>query len=150
MFTRKFLEDPVDWLQYPEMITYYCPRCWVELSSQVETCPNCGYQLEEYMNLTLEEKLVMALSHPVAENRMLAVQILGELRSSLALPRFEQMIADPSVDIYLLREIVKALSRIKHPRSRELLQRATLHQSPLIRQLAREQIQKMHGSRKKR
>lgn len=39
-------------------------------------------------------------------------------------------------DIYALRETLEALSKIQGPRSRELLQQASHHPYPLIRQLA--------------
>lgn len=131
------------------MITYYCPNCWVELTSIENICPGCGYQLEAYADLTLEEKLVMALNHPVAENRMLAVQILGKLGSVLALPQFENIITDRSADVYLQREVIKALARIDDPKTVELLQKALHHRSPLISQLAREHLQTILGRKGK-
>ncbi len=131
------------------MITYYCPNCWVELSSLENICPRCGYQLEAYANLTLEEKLVMALNHPVAENRMLAVQILGELGSVLALPQFEKIITDRSADVYLQREVINALARIDDPKSVKLLKKALLHRSPLISELAREHLQTILSRKRK-
>jgi hypothetical protein len=50
--------------------------------------------------LTLEEKLVISLRHPILDSRMLAVQILGNLHSVLALPEFGYIIDDESSDTY--------------------------------------------------
>jgi HEAT repeat protein len=130
------------------MITYYCPNCWQEISEQDEICPFCGYPLEDYSRLPLEEKLLMSLRHPALDSRMMAVQILGNLGSTRALPQFEIILSDPETDIYLLREVIQALSRIQHPKSADLLQKVMTHSSPLIRRLAEEHLKKQDKEEK--
>jgi HEAT repeat protein len=125
------------------MITYYCPNCWNEISEQDEVCPKCGYVLEEDTHPTLEEKLLMSLRHPAPDIQMMAVQILGNLGSIQALPQFENIPSDPETDVYLLREVIQALSKIRHPKSAELLRQVRAHSSPLIRRLAEAQMKKI-------
>jgi HEAT repeat protein len=126
-----------------EMITYYCPNCWRELSEQDDVCPTCGYLMADFSRLALEEKLLLSLSHPVLDSQMMAAQILGNLGSTKALPQFEVILSDPKTKIYLLREVIQALSKIRHPKSAELLRKAMGHFSPLIRRLVEEQLYKM-------
>jgi HEAT repeat protein len=105
-------------------------------------CPACGYILEDYSRLSLEEKLVMSLSHPVLDSRMMAVRILGKLGSVQALPEFDKMISDQEADFYLLQEVIRTLPKIQHPNSIELLRKASLHSSPMVSRLAVEQLEK--------
>jgi HEAT repeat protein len=125
------------------MITYYCPNCWIEISAQDKLCPNCGYNLSEHSHISIEQKLVMALRHPILDSRMMAVQILGNLGSVQALPEFEKILDDDSSDIYLLLEVIKALPKIHDPRSITLLQKACMHKSSMIRSSAKEQLMRL-------
>ena len=118
------------------MITYYCPACWCEIAETQSHCLACGFELVQDKALTFEEKLLRTMEHPVAEKRYLAIQILGELGSQAALPGLEKLLDTEVNDIYALRETLAALSKIQGPRSRELLQKASRHPYPLIRQLA--------------
>ena len=124
------------------MITYYCPACWSEIADSESYCPVCGFELTEDKALTFEEKLLRTMEHPVAEKRYLAIQILGELGSQAALPGLEKLLDTEVNDIYALRETLAALSKIQGPRSRELLQKASHHPYPLIRQLAERLLDK--------
>src|SRR5512135_1720063 len=75
-----------------EMLNYYCPHCWKEIEAGAIQCPHCLYALADHERLSYEEKLLRALGHPIRENRMLAIQLLGELRSTAALPAFEAIL----------------------------------------------------------
>lgn len=76
------------------------------------------------------------LEHPAPEMRLLAIRLLGELGSQAALPGLEKLLDTETKDIYALRETLEALNKIQETRSRELLQKATRHPFPIIRQLA--------------
>lgn len=123
------------------MITYYCPACWHEIAGTETHCPNCGFELAQDQALSFEEKLLRSLEHPVAEKRLLAIQILGDLGSQAALPGLENLLEKETKDIYALRETLVALSKIQGPRSRALLQKATQHPFQIIRQLAETLVQ---------
>jgi len=127
------------------MITYYCPNCWAEISEAEKVCPECGYNLADYSHLTLEQKLVLSLCHPILDSRMMAVQILGNLGSALALPEYKNILEDENSDIYLLMEVVKALPKIHDPQIILLLQEACQHHSSLVRNSAEEQLSKLEN-----
>ncbi|MBN2549254.1 MAG: HEAT repeat domain-containing protein [Anaerolineales bacterium] len=118
------------------MLTFYCPECWSEIIGLETHCPVCGFELAQDQALSFEEKLLRSLEHPVPERRYLAIQLLGQLGSQAALPGLEKLLDNEVDDIYVLREVLEALSKIQGSRSRELLQKGTEHPFPLIRQLA--------------
>jgi hypothetical protein len=99
------------------MVTYFCPKCWREVEPDAGKCVSCGYDTAEYSLLPYEQKLLMALGHPIQDNRMLAVQLLGELKSSAALPCFKYML-DVEGDFYILREVLNALAKLGSTESR--------------------------------
>lgn len=67
---------------------------------------------------------------------MIAIQILGKLRFEPALPVFEKLITTEP-DVYLLREIVFALSLLSTDESRHLLERLIHHPSVVVRKACR-------------
>ena len=99
-------------------------------------CPQCGADLSEYDHLSIEQKYILALRHPVSKNRIMAVRYLGELGSRAALPEFERMLQEEK-EYYVLREVVFALTRIRDPQTRRLLKVALNHPSYLISYLAK-------------
>jgi DNA-directed RNA polymerase subunit RPC12/RpoP len=117
------------------MITYFCPACWREIDRDAVRCPACGYDMMEHSRLPYEQKLILALRHPIRENRLIAVQLLGNLRSGDALPYFKTMLEGEN-DFYLLRAVLIALAKIGSPESRAVVSEATKHDSTLIREFA--------------
>lgn len=118
------------------MLTWFCPNCWEIIPENETRCPTCGYELSEYAGLSYDEKLVRSLSHRIRENRLAAVSILGERRVEQALPIFEQMLEnDP--DVYVAREIVRALSHFQSEQATQLLVKATGHRARMVRDAAR-------------
>ena len=118
------------------MITYFCPSCWSVVPEKAAACPQCGADLNEFDRLTIEQKYLLALHHPVSENRIIAVQFLGELGSRAALPEFKRMLQEEK-EYYVLREVVFALTRIRDPQARKLLMVALDHPHYLISILAK-------------
>ena len=117
------------------MITYFCPNCWAEIEHDAVRCQSCGYNTTEYSQLPYEEKLILALNHPVRADRLLAIRLLGNLRSSVSLPHLK-LVLDEGDDFYLMREVMIALTKIGSPESREILSDATKHDSALVREFA--------------
>lgn len=111
---------------------FFCPRCWKEISEKADQCAYCGYNLEEYKTLSYEKKLMNALHHPLRENRMMAIQVLGELRSREALPLFASLL-ETEEDFFVIRETMRALKRIGGRKSKEMLLSLKTHQSNLVR-----------------
>lgn len=122
------------------MVTYYCPNCWAELRGNEETCPECGYKLENFKTLSYEEKLIEALYHPVAQRRTMAAQVLGNLNSQRALNEFARILDEETEDYYLNRAILLATVKIEHPDRKKILTKALGHPSLMIAKLAQELI----------
>jgi hypothetical protein len=118
------------------MAAYFCPKCWHEMGPDAGKCVSCGYDTAEYSLLSYEQKLLLALSHPIRENRLLAVQLLGELKSSAALPHFRAMLKIED-DFYTLREVLIALAKVETTEGRALVCEATRHESKIVRDFAR-------------
>jgi HEAT repeat protein len=106
------------------------------MERDVGKCAVCGYDTAEYGRLPYEEKLLLALSHPIRDNRRMAVQLLGELKSKAALPRFKAML-NTEDDFYLLREVLTALSKVGSSEGRAVLCEATKHESRIVRDFAK-------------
>ena len=116
---------------------YFCPSCWTPFAEDRLTCPVCGYDFGAYSALPYEEKLRLALNHPVREHRMMAIETLGRLRSRSAIPALGRLLATER-DYYALRDVLHALARIDSPESTALVRRAIRHHSALVRRIARD------------
>lgn len=55
----------------------YCLHCFAELPASAEVCPYCGAGLAEQHRKRYAERLIHALSHPLADVRMRAIIALG-------------------------------------------------------------------------
>lgn len=126
------------------MITYFCPACWSVVPEELITCPQCGADLRKYMELSIEEKYLLALRHPVSENRIIAARFLGKLGSQKALPEFERMLREEQ-EYYVLREVVRALSLIPDSQAHSLLTTALDHPYRLISNLAKQFLVSQNG-----
>lgn len=115
----------------------FCPRCWAYLNPAALVCGECGCDLVEYQKLPYVEKLIVALKHPIPENRMVAIQVLGDLRSTAALPA-SRSILETEKDCYVLREVVASLRKIGTTESMDLLKGLRKHESRLVKELARD------------
>jgi len=118
------------------MVTYYCPSCWAEFHENVEICPHCGYKIGSFDSLEYEEKLIRAAFHPVAENRYMALEALGMLHTTRALPILEKILREEKDDFYLLYQTLNVLANISDPRSTALLEEAARHSYRLVRERA--------------
>lgn len=120
------------------MLTYFCPECWAVTHEGDSICPNCGATLDDFHNLAYEEKLLAALRHPIAERRMMAAQVLGNINSRRALPEFLILCGDEHADYFFLREVLLAAAKIRHPDRDAVLACAARHPSHLVSKLAGE------------
>lgn len=74
-------------------------------------------------------------------NRMIVIQILGELRSKEALPGFKEIL-ETEKDFYCLTEVLHALSKFDCPESEALISAAAQHPSRLVREFAERMLSK--------
>jgi len=122
------------------MLTYFCPNCWSIVDKNQHACPHCGYILEDFDDLTYEDKLLAALQHPVPERRIMAAHILGNLKSQRALPVFLRIILSGEDNYFFLRSVLLATAKIDHPDRMVILEKASQHSSTLVSKLAIELI----------
>jgi len=120
----------------------FCPRCWNEVNPGDNICSRCSYRMRDYDDLCYERKLLHALDHPIRETRILAIQLLGELRSTSALPAFESILPAEE-DVYVVREIARSLARIGNDKSLALLTNLKSHKASLVWRLADELLREV-------
>lgn len=118
------------------MVTYYCPNCWEIIGRSENICPICGFNLGDFDLKSFEEKLLVALHHAVAERKIVAAEILGNIHSQRALEEFWAVIECEETNYYFLRAVLLATAKIDHPDRRKILQRAEQHSSDLVASLA--------------
>ena len=120
----------------------FCPRCWNEVNPGDNICSRCSYRMRDYDDLSYERKLLNAIAHPIRETRILAIQLLGELRSTSALPAFESILPAEE-DVYVIREIARSLARIGNDKSLALLTNLKNHKASLVWRLADELLREV-------
>lgn len=116
---------------------YFCPSCWTEIDAAPRRCPACGADLTRFHELPYEDKLLLALRHPVMDYRLMAITTLGRRRSERAVP-FLRALLESEDNVYLLREVVLALDCIGGPEAQAALLSAAGHPARLVRNLAQE------------
>ena len=122
------------------MLTHYCPNCWANVVKKEITCPNCKFDLTDFSQLPYGKKLLLALKHPVPEQRMIAIKTLGELNNIECLSSFQQMLLNEDEDYYTLAAIIEALTKIEHTLAQSLLLEAARHPSKIVRERAAEAL----------
>jgi HEAT repeat protein len=120
-------------------LTCYCPNCWIQTEPDDQACPGCGFRMAAFDSLGYQGKLLLALKHPVREHRMLAIQLLGEIKSQSAVTAFGTII-EQEEDTYVLREIALALACIGGAASRGLLERLASQPSVIARRAAEDAL----------
>lgn len=116
---------------------FFCPHCWKEIGGQTNVCPHCEWNILGYTKLSYEEKLINALRHPVRENRMMAIRLLGDLQSKAALPSLAAIL-ETEEDFYVITVIIHALRKIDSEESRNMIRHLKTHKSRLVRKTANE------------
>jgi hypothetical protein len=82
-----------------------------------------------------EENLWPGLEHPLPENRMLAVELLGDVGSSLTVRVFREHLAAETED-RVVREIALAAARIGGQEAMDLILGLKSHRSAMVREAA--------------
>lgn len=128
------------------MLTYYCPHCWTVIIENKNICPNCGYDISQFVESDYEDKLLAALHHSVPERKIMAAQILGIRKSQRALPEFMKIITSKETDYYFLRAVLLAVVKIDHPNREIILHKATQHSSKLVANFAKQLLEQLDQS----
>lgn len=116
--------------------TWFCPDCWQEVTPDQQTCPHCGSDLAGQQRADYETKLIRALEHRMADRRLVAARVLGQIggiRAVRALIKLAERDGDP----YASAEAVRSLARIGGQEAKAYLRKASQHQSAVVRDAAR-------------
>ena len=117
-------------------LRFFCPGCWMEIGEKADRCPQCGYALKDFQGLSYEKKLLMALHHPLRENRMMAIRILGNLASQATVSALGDLLACEK-DYYVIREIIGSLLKIGGTEAIQRIERLQGHPSEMVRKLVK-------------
>jgi HEAT repeat protein len=117
-------------------LRFFCPGCWMQIGEKADRCLHCGYALKDFQGLSYEQKLFLALHHPVRENRMMAIRILGDLASQAAVPALGDLL-ECEKDYYVIREIIGSLFKIGGPEAIQRIERLQGHHSEMVRKLVK-------------
>jgi HEAT repeat protein len=91
--------------------TWFCPDCWREVNPEAQTCPLCSSDLAKQQRVDYETKLIRALEHRMADRRLIAARILGQIGGTRAVRALIKLL-ERGDDPYASAESVRALSRI--------------------------------------
>lgn len=102
-------------------MTYFCPACWIIIPAETRTCPHCDCDLAAAGERSYPERLIAALNHPVAETRVLAAEILGQLHYAHAitplLERARKELLARCPDVELLAALLRSARKIGAPKA---------------------------------
>ncbi len=73
-------------------LKYFCPSCWNVFDEDFDVCPVCGYNIKDFTNLSYEQKLIIALSHPLANIRTTALKLLRAKNVQISIPFIKELI----------------------------------------------------------
>jgi len=120
------------------MLTFFCPNCWSEVKEDEKICPKCHSEIGALGQRSYIDRLVRALHHPWASNRMRAAYILGEIGDKQAVKPLVGVIDQvwETQDLFFLREIAIALGKINGDEAVSALVHLLDHRSFLIRKTA--------------
>ena len=112
-----------------------CEQCREEIDVRACEWPFCHHALPDYSWLSFDEKLRLALTHPVGENRILAIELLEKEKGRSALATFRELVPGEK-DPRVVAEIARATSRIGGDEARAILFGLKSHGSEMVREIA--------------
>lgn len=118
-----------------KILPHACPQCWKEIDPCASSSPSCHFHVTDYQTLRVEEKVLFSLKHPIRENRVVAIKLLGEMKSQRAVSAFRDLLVkerDPDIVI----QIAVAAARIGGREARELICGLKSHDSALVEEVA--------------
>ncbi|MGC8587528.1 MAG: HEAT repeat domain-containing protein [Hydrogenobaculum sp.] len=71
---------------------FFCPMCWNAVNQEDKICPHCGYNIEDFIRLPYETKLIIALNHPIADYRITALNVIKAKNVKMAIPFVKDII----------------------------------------------------------
>jgi HEAT repeat protein len=116
--------------------TWFCPDCWQEVNPEERICPACGSDLGKHKRADYEAELIRALEHRMADRRLIASRVLGQIGGTRAVRALIKLV-ERGDDPYAAAEAVRALARIGGHQASEYLKKANAHPSAVVRHAAR-------------
>jgi len=128
-------------------MTYFCPRCWIDLREDLARCPRCGLDIASFWNSKdRTEKLVLALGHREPATRLRAAYLLGRSRDVKGVAPLMELGRTTS-EVYLAREAVRALGEIGGREALAFLRRVGRHhEARMVRGEARRALEQREGA----
>jgi len=123
------------------MPTFFCPKCWKEVSEKCKVCPYCGFPFDSFNNLSYEEKMISALNHPIDEFKINAINVLGRIGGEKAVFAIEKFLEkENSVPVIL--ETIKALKHLsmRVNRAVKVLKKLEKHRAKVVANAAKEAL----------
>lgn len=71
---------------------FFCPMCWNAVNQEDKVCPHCGYNIEDFIRLPYETKLIIALNHPIADYRITVLNVIKAKNVKMAIPFVKDII----------------------------------------------------------
>src|SRR5712691_1098785 len=113
----------------------FCQDCWTATEYGEARCPSCGADLTCETTHSYEEKVLLALTHPMPEHRISAIRLLANRRSERAIHIFADILSsDPDFDV--AREVLQGAVAIGTASAWKLVEKATQHPFALVREHA--------------
>jgi ribosomal protein L40E len=120
------------------MAVQICPACFAKIPNVAQQCKACGADIARLSARDYQEKLIAALSHPLADVRMRAIIALGVRGESEGADPLVQCALRHPTDLVEGLEIVRTLARLRAPdvRSKFLGQLARRHPAHTVQAAA--------------
>jgi hypothetical protein len=124
------------------VLTYFCWHCYGQNRQASGSCEHCQREIAPPEGTSFEDRLVWALSHPLAERRMIAVRAIGRRRILRAREGLLALVSQS--DPYLAAAALEALVALDGPElHRQLIERLRRSGAAPVRAAAREL--RLHG-----
>ncbi|HTV54912.1 MAG TPA: HEAT repeat domain-containing protein [Terriglobia bacterium] len=108
------------------------------MSASLKQCPSCGALLETDFR-SYQQKLMAALSHPLASTRARICWLLGKNKVSAAVPELIR-VAESDPDLFVQKAALEALGRLQDRRALPLLLRVQNGENRFLADAARKSV----------
>lgn len=127
-----------------------CPACFAKIPDVTQQCTACGANLARLSARNYQEKLIAALSHPLADVRMRVVIALGVRGESEGADPLVKCALRHPTDLVEGLEIVRPLARLRAPEVRsellvELVRRHPAHTVQVAAETALHDVKEEHA-----
>jgi len=124
------------------MPRYYCPKCFSDFAEDVNICPKCGLDIDEFYDTRdFIDKLIVALNHPEPSTPVRAAWLLGKIKEQRAVRPLIDLIKSTD-DVFIARTAVIAIGEIGTDEAIGFLASITDYPSNIVRNEIINQVEK--------